>query len=517
VTTDGRPAQYDAIVVGAGHNGLVCATLLAKHGRDVLVLESAEQVGGGAVTREFARGFSVSACARLVSQLHPVVIDAVALRPRYSRQDLATVALGAEGSHVTCRGASVSGVGEHDRDAYAAFHATMSRYAKLVASWQTRIPPRLGGDWRDSAALAGLAVGLRRLGRDDMREFLRVIGMNIHDELDDRFEHPLLKGALALEAVLGTHLGPRSPNTVLTYLHRIANGGRAALPAGGAGMLTADLAGLAASAGVEIRTAQPVERIIVETGRVAGVETAAGDRFESRTVVSNADPKRTIMALVGARHFETGFVRRVVNLRARGNAAKLNVALDALPDVEGLDAADLGARLVLAPDEHYVERAFNPAKYGAPSTQPVAEIVFPSLGDESLAPPGKHVMSAIVQYAPYALDGGWSDAARESFLETTLDAIETVIPGLRSTIVASELLTPVDIEREFSMTGGHWHHGELALDQYLFTRPVASAAQYRMPLDGLWLCGAGTHPGGGISGAPGYNAASAILKREDGN
>jgi len=339
--------------------------------------------------------------------------------------------------------------------------------------------------------------------------------MNNYDELDERFENPLLKGAISLDAVLGTHLGPRSPNTMMTYLYRLAGDhGRVATPKGGMGSVSDDLAHAARSAGATIRTHMPVKRIIIENGRVVGAETEDGQRFDSYTVISNADPKRTVMDLVGAKHVETGFAQRIRHLRAKGNAAKLHLALDGLPTIAGLSKKDFAERIVIAPDEHYVERAFNPAKYGESSPHPVLEITFPSFRDTSLAPTGKHVLSAVVQYAPYDLKGGWSDDAKAAFMRSLIQTIVKYAPDIEQRITASELLTPADIEREFHITGGHWHHGELTLDQFLFVRPVSGAAQYRMPLDGLYLCGAGAHPGGGVSGAAGRNAARTILRRE---
>jgi phytoene dehydrogenase-like protein len=220
------------------------------------------------------------------------------------------------------------------------------------------------------------------------------------------------------------------------------------------------------------------------------------------------------MDLVGARHVETGFTRRIDHIRMRGNAAKLHLALDGLPQIDGLTEEDFANRLIIAPDEHYVERAFNPAKYGECSPQPIIELTFPSFRDEGLAPTGQHVLSAVLQYAPYQLAGGWKDEVKDAFRDTAINVIARYMPDIASRVVASELLTPADIEREFHITGGHWHHGELSLDQFLFVRPVCGAAQYRMPLDGLYLCGAGAHPGGGVSGAAGRNAARTILRRE---
>ena len=280
------------------------------------------------------------------------------------------------------------------------------------------------------------------------------------------------------------------------------------------GSVSNELAHAARTAGATIRTGMPVKRIIIENGRATGVETESGERFDSLMVISNADPKTTLMKLIGAKHAETGFARRVSHLRAKGNAAKLHLALDGLPTIEGLSRKDYAERLVIAPDEHYVERAFNPAKYGESSPNPVVEITFPSFRDETLAPTGKHVMSAVVQYAPYALKGGWNDEAKAAFMKAIIDTLSKYMPDIEQRITSSELLTPADIEKEFRITGGHWHHGELALDQFLFVRPVASAAQYAMPLEGLYLCGAGTHPGGGVSGAAGRNAARTIIKQE---
>ena len=508
--------KYDAIVVGGGHNGLVCAALLGKSGKQVLVLEANDQVGGAAVTREFADGYSVSACAHLLYQLQPSVRKDLKLNPKLASEDMTTIALGDGGQHVRIQGKSIDGVSDADADSYRGFHKRMTRFADLLRTYFNKKPPRLGTtDFADLKTLGQLGFDVRRLGKAEMRAFLRLIGINIHDELTERFESPLLKGALSLDAVLGTHLGPRSPNTIMTYLYRLAGEhGKVASPAGGIGSVSDELAQVARESGVTIRTCMPVSRIVIDNGRVAGVVTESGERFDSMTVISNADPKRTIMELVGARHVETGFTRRIHHLRMKGNAAKLHLALDGLPTIDGLSRKDYAQRIVIAPDEHYVERAFNPAKYGESSPEPVLEITFPSFRDSSLAPTGKHVMSAIVQYAPYELNGGWTDAARQQFEAAAIRVVERYAPDIAQRITASELLTPADIEREFHITGGHWHHGELTLDQLMFVRPVCGAAQYRMPVDGLYLCGAGAHPGGGVSGAAGRNAARAILSRE---
>ncbi len=508
--------KYDAIVVGGGHNGLVCSALLARSGKQVLLLEANEQVGGAAVTREFADGYSVSACAHLLYNLQPSVTKDLKLNPELASENMTTIALDNDGEHVRIKGNSVTGAAEGDAETFKAFHKRMTRFADLLKKVFNKTPPRLGTkDFKDLVTLGQLGFDVRRLGKTEMEAFLRLIGMNIHDEVTERFDCPVLKGAISLDAVLGTHLGPRSPNTIMTYLYRLAGDhGRMAVPKGGMGSVSDELARVARDEGVTIRTGKPVRRIIVENGRVTGVETEDGERFDSLTVVSNADPKRTLMTLVGARHLETGFTRRLHHMRSRGNAAKLHLALDGLPDIPGMDKNEYGERIVIAPTEDYVERAFNPAKYGDSSPDPVLEVTFPSFRDESLAPTGKHILSAVVQYAPYERKGGWTNEARTEFESAAIRVLERYMPDITQRITGSELLTPADIEREFHITGGHWHHGELALDQFFFTRPVYGAAQYRMPVDGLYLCGAGAHPGGGVSGAAGRNAARAILSRE---
>ena len=509
--------KYDAIVIGAGHNGLVCASLLAKAGKRTLVLEANEQVGGAAVTRSFAEGYSVSPVAHLLYQLQPQVIKDLGLNVDLASDKMSTIALSEDGNHVRLSGKDVTGVSDEDRASYREFHKRMTRFAEMLNTFFNKTAPRLAKDASrsDMLTLAQLGFDLRRLGKTEMQEFLRLIGMNIRDEVHERFENGLLKGAISLDATLGTHLGPRSPNTILTYLYRLAGAhGTLSQPTGGMGAVSEALAHAARDNGATIRTGMKVKRITLGDGAVTGVETTSGETFASRLVVSNADPKSTIMGLVGARNVETGFTRRVHHIRMRGNAAKLHLALDGLPAIDGVEKREFGNRFVIAPDEVYVERAFNHAKYGETSAKPVFEITFPSFRDNELAPTGKHVLSAIVQYVPYELRAGWSDDARKAFEKLAVQTMAACMPDLEQRITASEMLTPADIEEQFHITGGHWHHGELALDQFLFTRPVGGAHQYAMPVDGLYLCGAGAHPGGGVSGAAGRNAARQILKQE---
>jgi phytoene dehydrogenase-like protein len=508
------------VIIGAGHNGLVCAAYLAKAGKQVTVLEAAEQVGGAAITREFAPGFKVSAGAHLLFMLDKTVrkelsLDSAGLS--FSQQNMKTTALAEDGNHLVIAGDSLHGanISDADRVAMKEYRRFMTRFAGIFNRLNNRIPPRIGTKERsDLMGLAKMALNIRMLGRDDMREFLRIAGINIYDVLQENFDNPLLKGALSLDGVLGTNLGPRSNNSVFVALHRLSGLQGMAMPKGGMGAVSDALADVAGKQGATIRTSAIVSRILMDGDHVRGVELSDGEQITAGTVISSADPKTTFLGLLGARNLEAGFVHRVQNVRMRGNVAKLHVALDSTPEFNGLSQNQLGDRLVIAPDIEYVERAFNQSKYGDYSIKPVAEICIPSLHDDSLAPPGKHALSAVVQYAPYQLKAGWK-GEKAVFKDKVLDLLAEYAPGIRSLIIHSELLTPVDIEREFRITGGHWHHGELAIDQALMLRPVPHSAQYASPVDGLFLCGAGSHPGGGVMGSAGRNAAHAVLGAKD--
>jgi phytoene dehydrogenase-like protein len=509
----------NTIIIGGGHNGLVCAAYLAKAGRKVTVLEAADQVGGAAATREFTPGFKAS-CAHLLYLLDKDISKELSLESRGLRMagtDLKTIALAADGNHIIISANSVEGGGlsAQDKAAYKEYRRFMSKFAAVIGGIHNRIPPRITYDRKDLVTLGKLALNIRMMGRDDMREFLRIAGINIFDILKENFDNPLLKGALSLDAVLGTNSGPRSNNSVFTALHRMSgNSGRSAgaasIPLGGMGAVTEALSAAARKFGAEIRIDSPVSSILLEDDKVSGVQLASGEQISASEVISNADPKTTIMDLLGARHVEAGFAKRISNIRMQGNAAKLHLALDGLPAFKGVSPEQLGERLVIAPTVEYVERAFNHCKYGEYSRLPVAEITIPSIHDNSLAPDGKHVLSAIIQYAPRNLGTGWS-TGKADFMENVMNLLSAYAPDIREKAVVAELLTPEDIENEFRMTGGHWHHGEMSLDQFLMLRPVPKSAQYKTPVDGLYLCGAGCHPGGGVMGSAGKNAATVVL------
>ncbi len=434
----------------------------------------------------------------------------------FAADDLPSIALSPDGAPLTLTPPGLAERAPRDQAAYMELSAQLQRFAQALAPVLSAAPPRLGTTTRtDRLGLLRLGWHIRRLGRRDLRELLRIGGMCVYDLLQEQLSSPLLQGALGFDAVLGSNYGPRAPGTVFTWLYRLAAGAHAersapALPRGGLGTLSDALAAAARRAGVTIRTAVPVRRIRVEADRAIGVTLQSGEHISAGQVVSNADPKTTFLGLLGSEHLDTGFVRRIAHLRTAGLAAKLHLALERLPEFHGLPTAALGGRLLIAPSLDYIERAFNHSKYGEYSAAPGLEITIPTVNDPSLAPAGAHVLSAVIQYVPYAVRGGWQQA-REPLLNGILDCIEGYAPGLRRLILGAELLTPLDIEQQFRIAGGHWHHGELALDQFLMVRPVPGAAQYATPLAGLYLCGAGSHPGGGIMGAAGRNAARRML------
>ncbi|MFO1048885.1 MAG: NAD(P)/FAD-dependent oxidoreductase [Geminicoccaceae bacterium] len=508
---------YDAIVVGAGHNGLVAAATLAKAGRKVAVLERADAVGGAARTVHLAPGLRCPQLAHLLFNLSPAVVqelDLAAHGLELAATDLPTVALAPEGRHVVVssgRAGFADGKPHPDGAAFAALRERLARYAGVLAPMLLAPPPRLGeGGWREAPALGRLALRLRLLGKPDMREFLRLLLCNAADAIGDEIADGPLAGALGVDAVLGGHVGPRSPGTVLTLMYRLAHGGSLSLPKGGMGALAAAFARAATAAGAEIRTGAAVARILVERDTAAGVVLASGETLRAPVVLCGADAA-TLLRLAGPAQFDAEMVRRIRQIRAKGTTAKVNLALSELPGFLGLDPAQLRGRVLLAPSLRYVERAFDPAKYGEMSPAPVLDLTIPTLADPSLADQGGHVLSVVMQYAPHALHGGWTDEAKERLAETVLTALEPYAPGLRRLVSARQVLAPTDIERLTGATGGHWHHGELAVDQMLMLRPVNGMGHYATGIGGLFLCGAAAHPGGDVMGLAGRNAALAAL------
>jgi phytoene dehydrogenase-like protein len=335
--------------------------------------------------------------------------------------------------------------------------------------------------------------------------------------MDEFFDDDLLKAVLSWDGLIGSERAPRSPNgAVLAMLYRMGGESRGEhrIPAGGVSGLIDALSAAATARGAEIRCGAPVSRVLIGANSdgllASGVQLADGETIEADRVISAVDPQRTFLNLVGVENLEIGFTNRIRRLRCDGYVAKLHLALNDLPSFDGLDQTD--GRMIIAPDMDTVEFAFDAAKYGECPTQPVMEIVVPSVHDASLAPKGQHVLSAHVMYVPHELKGGWTDEARDLMCERAIDTIAEYAPRIREQIIHQEFLTPLDLEQDYRVTGGHWHHAEFALDQMLMMRPTYEAAQYSTPIPGLYVCGAGCHPGGDITGAAGHNAASEILR-----
>ncbi|MEX2496141.1 MAG: NAD(P)/FAD-dependent oxidoreductase [Woeseia sp.] len=510
--------RYDSIVIGAGHNGLICAAYLARSGRRVLVLEAAESPGGFAARREFYEGFRASV-AHTVSHFSRTVADELKLAAKGLPSNfrvLPTVGLNTRQEHIVLQNSSLSGADIRDADAYARFHALLARFARALEPFWSKTMPRIGNNSIGEAlTFAHIGFNLRRMGKRDLHEFFRIASLPARDLMEEYFESDTVKTAVSWDGLIGSKIAPRSPNSaVLTMLYRMSEQAGHAIPTTGVAGLVDALSASAKDLGAEIRCGQRVSRILVNGAQnglsVNGVELASGEMFRADEVISAVDPRRTFLELVGAEYLDIGFTNRIRRLRCDGYVAKLHLALDGLPQFSGLESVD--GRLVIAPDPDTVEYAFDDAKYGECPTNPLLEIVIPSIRDESLAPADKHVLSAHVMYIPYRLKGGWTDAARNAACERAIDTIERYAPGIRDQILHSEFLTPADLEQEYRVTGGHWHHTELAIDQMLMMRPTYDAAQYRAPLPNLFLCGAGCHPGGDISGAAGHNAAGEILR-----
>ena len=512
--------KYDAVIIGGGHNGLVCAGYLAKAGKSVLVLEANEQVGGAAVTGELADGKKISTCAHFLNQLNGKVSNDLNLAShglKMAATDVSTIALNVDGDHLRFSGNSVKGgdISAEDAANYTKFMTLIHEYATTLGFLIDEPPLDIFNmDFSDKVTALKLGWKLRfGLGAEKMSEFLRMIGMNIRDVLDDEFDNELLKGAISFDAVLGTHTGPYSAGNFFTFLYRYASGDHGALniPEGGMGSVTGAMAMAAKANGAEIQTGAKVTNVTVENCAVTGIVLEGGEEVKTDCVISNAHIKTTVLDIVGTKHFEADFVKRTTDVRTRGSAAKLHIALSDLPEFTGLSKDDLKSRILIAPNQKDVEHSFNYIKYREYSEKPIMEISIPSMMDSSLTNSG-HVLNATVQFAPYDLKGGWTEAAKADFLEKCINRIAEYAPNIRDMIDHAEIMTPLDLEERFGLVGGNWHHGELTLDQMLMLRPVPEASRYALPLDGMYLCGASAHPGGGVMGAAGRNAAQAILK-----
>jgi phytoene dehydrogenase-like protein len=520
MTSMNKP-HYDAIIIGGGHNGLACAAYMAKAGKRVLVLEAETQLGGLGATREFAPNFKASV-AHTLPQLTNKLVNDLQLRSHgfeLAARSLDTIALSPEGNHITIGNNEVSGTGVDAKDSasYKEYKRLLGRFAKTLDKTWHKTPPMLGSPgMKDITTLGMFGIKVRTLGKKDMREFTRVLFLPMQDLMDEFFTTPLLKAALSWDGNIGNKLAPRSPNNaVLGLLYKMAGdiSGRGALPLpkGGMGGFINALSKAATSAGVEIRTNARVSSVVVEDLSATGVVLESGEIINAAKIISNADPKTSYLTLLGAKHLDVQFTHRINRLRTDGFVSKVHLALNSEPKFTGLSSAD--GRMIIAPTMHYIESTYDHAKYGELAEDLAMEVIVPTMHDDSLAESGKHVVSIQVQNTPYNIKGGWAQQ-RDTLMQNVLKTLEKYAPEIRSQIVASELLTPADLEQQFNVVGGHWHHAEFAIDNWWMNRPTYGASQYKGPVAGFYLCGAGSHPGGGMIGAAGANAANYILKEE---
>ena len=519
--------RWDAIVVGGGHNGLVTAAYLARAGRRTLVLEKRELVGGAAVTEEVFPGFKFSVFSYVVSLLRPEIIRDLDL-PRHGLQILpleSTVTPLDNGDYL----ASWADPDEtreelrrhspKDADAAAIFGHLMHHMAMAVKPILGMIPPDPTSlSPRDLAGLLKLGRHFNGLGREKFHALHKLMTMSSADYLDEWFELDALKATKSASGIIGTFLGPRSPGSAYVLLHHYMGEIDGAFRAwgfqkGGTGGISESIASAARALGATIRTGAAVERVIVKNGRATGVALAGGEEIAANIVISGLDPRLTFTRLVDPKELPEDLVDGVRRYKFRGSSGKVNLALSGLPNFTCMpgEGPHLRGAISVSPSLAYLERAYDDAKYGEFSRHPYMDCVIPSMIDPGMAPPGKHVMSIFVQYAPHALNGGWNDAKREAFGDAVVKTLARYAPNLESLILHRQVLTPDDIERITGLTEGNIFQGELALQQLFFLRPVPRWATYRTPIDGYWQCGAGTHPGGGIMGASGRLAAEAIL------
>jgi len=512
------------IVIGAGHNGMTTAFYLAKAGHKVTMLERRPVVGGCAATEEFALGFRAP-LANAVGPLRRSVIRdmGLATRVQFIHPDPRLVALSPDGralpfsADIGRTAEAIGAFSQNDARRYPEFCETLRRLGGVLSGLFDLTPPSI------DAPAAGemwemLKVGkrFRALGRTDSFRLLRWGPMAAADLVSEWFETDLLQAAVASRGVFGTAMGPWSAGSgavlLLNAAIDAAPGGSSVMVKGGPGALALAMAEAARGADVQIRTSAAVSRILVRDGKAAGVVLADGTEIAADAVVSNADPKRTFLGLVDPMDLDPGFLTKIRNYRSRGTVAKVHLALNTVPVFRGVaDPADLHGRILVAPGIDYLERSFDAWKYGELPQEPFLDISIPTLSDPSLAPAGKHVMSVHVQFVPYTLAGdrSWSDA-RQALAATVLATLEKYSPGIGSAIETAQVLSPVDLEQNYGLTGGQIYHGEPSLDQVFTMRPILGWARYRSPIENLFLCGCGTHPGGGITAASGQNAAREI-------
>ena len=518
---------YDAIIIGAGHNGLVTAAYLAKAGKKVLVLERRPIIGGIAVTEEILPGFKLSTLAHLAGSFAGEIIADLNLKKlgfEFIPADALLFAPGLQGISLqipqdpTKVQAEIERYSKSDANNYPRFCALAKRLSVFLRTlYGVPLPDKANPDGFNPVHLLKIGWKFHRLGEKEMYEFLRILPMSMADLLNEWFENDLLKAALAGTSMLGSFVGPRQQGTAFSFLHHQLGASNGALRTpglvrGGIGNLPQAIARAAEASGAKIQTGAEVTHILTRSGTATGVVLQNGEEIFGTAIISSADVKTTFLRLIEATYLDPEFLLQVKNIRSRGTVAKINLALDGLPKFKSAPERALSGVIHIGPTIDYLERAADDAKYGRFSRQPFLEITIPSVADPSLAPPGKHVMSVWMQSAPYHLrESNW-DVQRDALGDAVVNLIEDYAPGFRHSILHRQVLTPLDLERVYGLTEGHPYHAEIALDQIFFMRPVPGWARYQTPVENLYLCGSGTHPGGGVTGLPGYYAAKEILK-----
>src|SRR5580692_4170780 len=521
--------HYDVIVIGGGHNGLVNAAYLAKAGKKVLVLERRHVLGGAAVTEEIIPGFLFSACSYVVSLLRPEIIRELDL-PRHGLEILpldGTFSPMPDGNHLwrmNDHAKSIREIRRHSRvdaEAYDEFSKMMTPMCRFVKPMLSMVPPDPTTlNPRDLKQLHFLMQRFRELSSDERYTLIQLMTMSSADFLDQWFETDVLKATMSASGIIGTFLGVRSPGTAYVLLHHYMGEIDGAFRAwgfarGGTGAISNAIADAAREAGVEIRTEAPIAKIMVKNGRATGVVLANGDEIQAEVVSSSVDPRLTFTKMIEPGNLPDEFMDGVNRYKFRGSSGKVNMALDGLPNFKCMPGvgAHLRGAMSISPSVEYMEKAYDEAKYGHWSSHPYIDMVIPTLTDTSLAPPGKHILSCFVQYAPYKLAPGldW-DTEKEKFGDNVVNTIAEYAPNIKDIILHRQVVTPLDLERTWGLTEGNIFQGELSLEQLFFLRPVAGWAQFRSPIKNLYMCGSATHPGGGIMGAPGRLAALEILK-----
>src|SRR5579872_3114764 len=522
------PDARDAVIVGGGHNGLVTAFYLARAGYKPLVLERRAQPGGAALTEEFFPGFRCSILAHTAGPLRPDVVRDMQLDKyglRLITPDVGVASLSPDGralilyNDVKQSMQEIGKFSQTDAAKYPELQTSLAKVGKVIGEALALAPPNIDHPNRgDLWGMLQTGRSIRNLGKKDMYRLLRWGPMAVADLVAEYFDTELLRATIAARGIFGTFLGPWSAGSSLVLLIRAAGdahpAGSACFAEGGMGAITQAMASAAQKAGAEIRAGVEVIEVSVGNGVARGVVLSNGEEISAKAIISNADPKRTLLKLVDPVHLSPDFVMKLQHYRMPGTVAKVNLALSGLPSFTALrgDGSALTGRIQIGPEIDYLERAFDESKYGNFSKQPYLEVVIPSLTDPSMAPEGKHVMSIYMQYAPFKLKNGDWESQRVALGDTVVKTLTRYAPNLPELILTHQIITPQDLEETYGLTGGHIFHGELALDQFFTMRPLLDWARYATPIQNLYLCGSGTHPGAGLTGGSGANAAREILK-----